>query len=254
MDKVIGLSFTYDKKISISFPEWWKSDREANLPALMLNNIFGIIPYYDYKGGLTWVRVVNLATNETIKYYPGTENDLLYICKHILTDCKKVLREWGKEPYREFRYGIEYLRDNWHKENYPDAFQRPDVRINSIMKIARLTPRTCFREALRASAQRKPDNGNSFNHYTFPDKEEVSKAIKKAMLVKIADYLQTNISEDIDISGFDLEELFGYLFNTDYLYDVYIKLGRETYNGYRVPSYIRFVANGVLSGIQWLLE
>ena len=216
----------------------------------MLNNIFGIVPYYGYNGGLTWVRVVNLATNETIKDYPGTEDDLLYICKHILTDCKKVLRSWGKEPYKEFRYGQEYLRDPWHKEKYPDAFQRPDVRIyKDVVKYYRLTEKECFRKACRVANDRSANN-TEFDHYDFYTPEDVYNHIRSEMLSRIECFVQDNKPEEFEIETDDLERAFGYLFDKDVLYNVYRRLGRETHNNYKAITYINIVARAALSGSQ----
>ncbi len=249
MDKVKGFSFQYDKAISVSFPEYWKSDKEAYLPSLILNNIFGIVPYFDSHENLTWVRVVNLATNEPIKDYAGTEKDLLYICKHILTDCKKVLRSWGKEPYRELRYGMEWLRDPWHKKNYPDAFQRPDVRIYDIIKYNRLSEKECFRKACWL-AKRISAKNTAFDHYDFHSPKEVNNRIWSVMLRRINDYVQDNKPEDFDIEMDDLGRAFDYLFDKECLYNVYRHLGMETHNNYLVKTYINLVAQAALSDLQ----
>ena len=245
MDKVIELSLQYDKAISVSFPEWWKSDREADLPALMLNNIFGIIPYYDYNGCLTWVRVVNLATNETIKDYPGTEDDLLFICKHILTDCKKILRSWGKEPYRELRYGTEWLRDPWHKENYQDAFQRLDVRTYDVIRFNRLSQEEYYLKAYRSIRERKPDN-DSFYFYTDYPQEQVFDAVKDRIINNLSRHFQDNKPADLDVEKEELGQMFWFLIERETILFVCERLARETLDKYGISTYIAHVADAIV--------
>lgn len=245
MDKVIELSLQYDKAISVSFPEWWKSDREADLPALMLNNIFGIIPYYDYNGCLTWVRVVNLATNETIKDYPGTEDDLLFICKHILTDCKKILRSWGKEPYRELRYGTEWLRDPWHKENYQDAFQRLDVRTYNVIRFNRLSQEEYYLKAYRSIRERKPDN-DSFYFYSDYPQEQVFDAVKNRIINNLSRHLQDNKPADLNVEKEELGQMFWFLLERKTILFVCERLARETLDKYGISTYIAHVADAIV--------
>jgi len=245
MEKVIELSFQFDKAISVSFPEWWKSDREEDLPALMLNNIFGIIPYYDIKGDLTWVRVVNLATNEAIKDYPGTENDLLYICKHILTDIKKILRSWGKAPYRELRYGMEWLRDLWHKENYQAAFHRLDVRTYSVIRINRLSQEEYYLKAYRSIKERKPDN-DSFYFYSSYPQEEVYNAVKERIINNLSRHLQDNKPADLDVGKEELEQMFWFLMDKETILYLCERLASETLDKYGIKTYIAHVADAIV--------
>ena len=246
MDKVQDLSFTYDRAIAFSFPEYWKREEEAYLPALILNNIFGIVPYYSYNGGLTWVRVVNLATNETIKDYPGTKDDLLYICKHILTDCKKVLRSWGKEQFREFRYGQEYLRDRWHKENYQDAFQRLDVRLYSKMRYNRLTEEECYKRAEKAIKSEKKD----WTPGEYKDDEMVYRAIKEKLLSVMSYDFLDYAPEDVQYTKEDQERLFSYLFDKDLIVSMFHRLVYETNNDYTGITYASIIANAIRSGVE----
>ena len=245
MDKVYELSFQYDKAISVSFPEWWKSDREADLPALILNNIFGIIPYYNYKSELTWVRVVNLATNDTIKDYPGTENDLLYICKHILTDCKKILRSWGKEPYRELRYGMEWLRDPWHKKNYPDAFQRPDVRIYRIIRFTLLSQEEYYRKAYQSIRARKPDNG-SFYFYSQYAPEDVYSAIRGRIINNMYRHFRDNKPTKLEMDSEELGRMFWFLMDKEMILSIGKRLAKETLDNYSIKTYIAHIADAIV--------
>ena len=242
MDKVYELSIKFDKETAVSFPEYWKSDKETDLPALILNNIFGIVPYYDYNGNLSWVRVVNLATNETMQDFPGTENNLLYTCKHILTYCKKVLRSWGKEPYREFRYGQEYLRDRWHKENYPEAFQCPEVCIYDKMVYYRLSPNTCLNRARRAlqSAKKEWTPG-------YYDTDDIFLGVKKSMLFWIDLAFQ---DAKLPYKEPDQERTFSYLFDKDYIVSIFQQLVEATEYDYTGKTYVSCVAKAILSGVQ----
>ena len=247
MDKMTELSFKYDKAISVSFPEWWKSDKEKDLPALILNNIFGVIPYYDYNGNLLFVRVANLATNETIKDYPGTENNLLYICKHILTDCKKVLRSWGKEPFREFRYGIEYLRDKWHLNNHKDAFQRPDVRIYGIVRYNRLTPEEYFKKACKSILNRKTES--SFNDDDDAFTDIVYERIVEKIQENLMRHFQDNKPADFDIDKDDLKRWFWFLMEKEPIVSVYKSLAAKTKDNYNIWTYINVIADAIVSAI-----
>ena len=247
MDKMTELSFNYDKAISVSFPEWWKSEKETDLPSLILNNIFGIIPDFDINENFTGIRLVNLATNEMMENFLGDEQHLLYVCKHILTYCKKVLRSWGKEPFREFRYGIEYLRDKWHLNNHKDAFQRPDVRIYGIVRYNRLPQKEVLNTALQAIENKKPDN-NTFNYYDDFTRDEVYNAVKVEMLKWIDEDIREKTQESNNAEKYDLENLFWYLFDADFIYQVYMNLGEETNNGYLVKTYIFYIPRAMLSG------
>ena len=245
MEKVYDLSFQFDKAISVSFPEWWKSDRESDLPALMLNNIFGIIPYYDFKGELLFVRVVNMATNETMQDFPGTEDDLLYICKHILTYCKKVLRSWGKEPYKELRYGMEWLRDPWHKKNYTDAFQRPDVRIYMIIRFNRLSQEEYYHKAYQSIRERKPDN-DSFYYYSSYPQEQVYSAIQVRIINNLCRHFQDNKPENLELERKDMERLFWFLMDKEMILSVCERLAKETRDKYGIRTYIAHVADAIV--------
>lgn len=245
MDKMTELSFIYDKATSISFPEFWKSDKEADLPVLILNNIFGIVPYYDYNGNLIFVRVVNLATNEKMEDFPGTENDLLYICKHILTYCKKVLRSWGKEPYREFRYGMEWLRDDWskwHRKNYPDAFLRPDVRIYEIIKFNRLPLDELVSKAYKTISQ-TPKNPSFTNYNT----STIYKVIRGIVVDNLFKQFNENKSKDYDIEKEVLEKSFWFLFDKDLIIAAYQMLREEKTNlDYEFNTYCRHIAEAIV--------
>lgn len=242
-------SLIYDKPLSFSFPEWWKNDKEAFLPSVILNNIFGIVPDYDYKQDFTGIRLVNLATNEVMETFPGDEVHLLFICKRILTYCKKVLRSWGKEPHRLLRYGTEYLRDKWHIENYPDAFQRPDVRIYNIVKYNRLTEKECLRKA-NWIAEHRNANNTGFDHFDFYHEDDVYSHIKSEMLSRIGNCINDYKPDDFELENIDLEKVFGYLFDKDVLINVYQCLGRKTHNNYTAITYVNIVASAALSGFQ----
>ena len=246
MDKVYELSFTYDKAISVSFPEWWKSDKEANLPALILNNIFGIVPYYDYKGDFIFIRVVNLATNEAMQQpFPGIEDDLLYICKRILTYCKLVLRSWGKEQYREFRYGMQYLRDdysNWHKMNYPDAFLRQDVRIYDILKYKRPSLNACVNHAYKGlTALAKEDV--SFKENVEDVVYELSKA---TILDRLESIFFNRKPSDLVIMRDDLQKMFWFLLDRDLIVRAFQELRQKTHYNYNERTYALFIAEAIL--------
>ena len=238
-------SLIYDKPLSISFPEWWKNDKEAFLPSVILNNIFGIVPDYDYKQDLTGIRLVNLATNEVMETFPGDETDahLLFICKHILTYCKKVLRSWGKEPYREFRYGIEYLRDKWHIQNYPDAFQRPDVRIYDIVWFERLSPKEYFNKAYRSILKRKTET-------SFNDKpDSVYELIVGKILENLMRHFQDNKPADFDIEEDDLKNWFWFLLDKAPIDFVYKCLLDKTKEDYNLWAYVYVIADAIVSSL-----
>jgi len=222
-DIVKSKSFVYDKPLSISFPEWWKNDKEASLPSVMLNNVFGIIPDFDYKENFTGIRLVNLATNEEMENFPGDEQHLLYICKYILTYCKKVLRSWGKEPYKELRYGIEYLRDKWHIENYPDAFQRPDVRIYDLVRYNRLPLEDIMRRTYENIGQKpvKP----FFNEY---DDDSIFQVISAKITDNLVMQFNDRKPQGLVIGRDDLERMFWYLFDKDIFVAAYKWLREET--------------------------
>ena len=247
-DILLNRSFKYDKTDAIiSFPEWWKNDKEAFLPSVILNNIFGIIPYFALNQDLIFVRVVNLATNEVMETFPGDEGEahLLFICKHILTYCKKVLRSWGKEQYKEFRYGMEWLRDPWHKENYPEAFQRPDVRIYDVIRYDRLDPIIIFNKAKKA-IENKTKNNDTFNFYYEYPKDVVVGAVKKEMIQRMREVVWEK-NPDPTLAKCDFEKAFWYIFDADLIYNVYLSLGQETYNNYHVKTYIASVANAIIA-------
>lgn len=228
-DLVKSKSFEYDEPLSIAFPEWWKNDKEAYLPSVILNNVFGIIPDYDYKKDFTGIRLVNLATNEVMENFPGDKDEthLLYICKHILTYCKKVLRSWGKEPYREFRYGIEYLRDKWHIENYPDAFQRPDVRIYDIMRFNRLSQKDIMSRAYE-NIRHKPVKP-FFNEY---DDDSISLVISTKITDNLIKHFNDRKPQNLVIEREDLGRMFWFLFDKNIFVATYKWLREETDKDY----------------------
>lgn len=228
-DLVKSKSFEYDEPLSIAFPEWWKNDKEAYLPSVILNNVFGIIPDYDYKKDFTGIRLVNLATNEVMENFPGDKDEthLLYICKHILTYCKKVLRSWGKEPYREFRYGIEYLRDKWHIENYPDAFQRPDVRIYDIMRFNRLSQKDIMSRAYE-NIRHKPVKP-FFNEY---DDDSISLVISAKITDNLIKHFNDRKPQNLVIEREDLGRMFWFLFDKNIFVATYKWLREETDKDY----------------------
>ena len=243
-------SLIYDKPLSISFPEWWKNDKEAFLPSVILNNIFGIIPDYDNyddEKNLIGIRLVNLATNEVMETFPGGKTDahLLFTCKHILTYCKKVLRSWGKETFKEFRYGMEWLRDPWHKENYPDAFQRPDVRIYDVIRYDRLTLKKCLDVAF--DGIQDANKGDYFNDYQGKE-NEIYSAVKGVMLKRMTHYFQDDKPADLEMSAEDLEKAFWYLFDKDFVVSVFLLLVEKTRNSYKGSTYATYVAIALLSG------
>ena len=243
-DIVREKSFVYDRPLSIAFPEWWKNDKEANLPSVMLNNVFGIIPDFDYTGNFTGIRLVNLATNEVMENFPGDEQHLLYVCKHILTYCKKVLRSWGKEPHRLLRYGTEYLRDRWHIRNYPDAFQRPDVRIYDIMRFSRLSQEEYFNKAYKSILKRNIET--SFTEYS-PDSvyEHIAGKIRKNLMRHFLD----NKPEGFDIEEEDLNRWFWFLLDKELIVSVYQRLIDKTKNDYNIWAYIYVIADAIVSGL-----
>ena len=244
-DLVKNKSFKFDEPLSIAFPEWWKNDKEAYLPSVILNNVFGIIPDYDYKENFTGIRLVNLATNEVMETFPGDKDDtrLLYLCKHILTYCKKVLRSWGKEPYRELRYGIEYLRDKWHIENYPNAFQRPDVRIYDILRYPRLSPKEYFNKAYKSILKRKPET-------SFNDKpESVYELIVGKVLENLMRHFRDNQPADFDVDEEDLKQWFWFLLDENTIDSVYKCLLDKTKEDYNIWAYVYVIADAIVSSL-----
>ena len=226
-DLVKSKSFEYDEPLSIAFPEWWKNDKEASLPSVILNNVFGIIPDFDYTGNFTGIRLVNLATNEVMENFPGDEQHLLYVCKHILTYCKKVLRSWGKEPHRLLRYGTEYLRDRWHIRNYPDAFQRPDVRIYDIMRFSRLSQEDIMSRAYEI-IRNKPVKP-FFNEY---DDDSIFRVISAKITDNLVKHFNDRKPQDLAIGREDLERMFWFLFDKNVFVATYKWLREETSKDY----------------------
>lgn len=244
MDIVRENSLKYDKPLSFAFPEWWKSDKEARLPSVILNNVIGIIPDFDYKENFTGIRLVNLATNEAMENFPGDELHLLYVCKHILTYCKKVLRSWGKEPYRELRYGIEYLRDKWHIEHFPDAFQRPDVRIYDIVRYDRLPKEEYFNKAYKSILKRKIET--SFTEYN-PD--SVYELIAGKIQENLMRHFLDNKPADFDVEEDDLKKWFWFLLDKELIVSVYQQLVDKTKNDYNIWAYIYMIADAFVSSL-----